>query len=926
MLAGWPLPRSRSLVLLLTLWIGFVGVNLQPLLRDSFEAAQPAPPLNFPTSSTITADDPDGDGLTTDVELALKLDPMNVDSDCDQVDDRTEVNPPAAPLDRDGDGLIDARENNWVDSDGDRTVDSVDPVSSVQASCLRFSTFAISQGEQSRVEVTLLGTSVLSASVTLESDGSNSFTLNPPLRLDGAPLPSGQAIALFDDGTNGDVRSNDGIWSRGGIGAAFTDRTDTITQYEIDTIAVGTGSGVVTLAQTRGRTGSPGILGLIGPAVVVQRPVQVAPDLQAVSHAYAIIDPLGSLALARYESSIIARRFYRSVPADEYDFLMFVPEMPLSRPGAVGGLNTQVRNEVRNIGEPIVDQSANFGSSGRLRSVITLAFGSRGPALHELMHAFGAPGTALAGLGFSQCTDMSHWGVVGHGRGLLGGFDPTTLIDAGNNTYRVSAFSVGGNAESLPYTPLERYLFGLGPASAVPPVTVPLNVVCGSIRPAGVGGATFSASGLRTVTIDEIQAALGGPRQPAFGEAQQAFRAAMVMIAQRPLTPSELAFINSWSQELANAKNYTTALSFAEASGTGTLDTRIAEASQPQTFTPDTLRDEAGGGCERPCSLRAAVLAANQSGGSDTIQLGQGVYQLSRSDAGPLLVADDLTIMGAGAATTIIDGGQIDQILHVLPGVALTVQGVTLRNGSAPTSDGGAIRSDGRLILDSVVVRESRARRGGGIFARGTLTLRNSSVINNRSTSGGGGLNVEVPLGASVLEVTIRNTTLSGNTAPNGSAAQFLLRTGSAVVLDYVTLGDSSDGPALAVSRPAGETGGTFTINSTLIARNAGDNCALRVPPVGANNLSDDASCSFTSGSNLTTSDAKIAPLADNGGPTPTHGLYPESPALNAAGETCPATDQRGSVRPVGERCDIGAFEGTVEAPQNGAFLPLVRR
>jgi hypothetical protein len=60
-----------------------------------------------------------------------------------------------------------------------------------------------------------------------------------------------------------------------------------------------------------------------------------------------------------------------------------------------------------------------------------------------------------------------------------------------------------------------------------------------------------------------------------------------------------------------------------------------------------------------------------------------------------------------------------------------------------------------------------------------------------------------------------------------------------------------------------------------------------------------------------------VVDLADNGGPTPTVALLPESPAidaipvsdcLDADGAPLP-TDQRGTARPQGAACDIGAFE-----------------
>jgi len=51
-----------------------------------------------------------------------------------------------------------------------------------------------------------------------------------------------------------------------------------------------------------------------------------------------------------------------------------------------------------------------------------------------------------------------------------------------------------------------------------------------------------------------------------------------------------------------------------------------------------------------------------------------------------------------------------------------------------------------------------------------------------------------------------------------------------------------------------------------------------------------------------------LQPLADNGGPTPTHALVAGSPAINVDGAPCSVTtDQRYAARDA--RCDAGAFE-----------------
>jgi hypothetical protein len=83
----------------------------------------------------------------------------------------------------------------------------------------------------------------------------------------------------------------------------------------------------------------------------------------------------------------------------------------------------------------------------------------------------------------------------------------------------------------------------------------------------------------------------------------------------------------------------------------------------------------------------------------------------------------------------------------------------------------------------------------------------------------------------------------------------------------------------------------------------------------GGYNVEDGNSCTFTQGSgSLSNTDPLLDPagLQDNGGPTETIALQPESPAVELVGSgACPPpeTDQRGVERPQGAACDSGAFE-----------------
>ena len=132
------------------------------------------------------------------------------------------------------------------------------------------------------------------------------------------------------------------------------------------------------------------------------------------------------------------------------------------------------------------------------------------------------------------------------------------------------------------------------------------------------------------------------------------------------------------------------------------LGVLVAEPAGAGVFTVTTTSDTLDGNCDAHCSLREAIVTANGTPGPDEVRLGPGLYRLTRDAGveeagatGDLDVTDDLTLTGAGAASTTIDGGGIDRILdiHFLNSGDVAVADLTLRNGHArePSGDGGAI-------------------------------------------------------------------------------------------------------------------------------------------------------------------------------------------------------------------------------------------
>ncbi len=228
----------------------------------------------------------------------------------------------------------------------------------------------------------------------------------------------------------------------------------------------------------------------------------------------------------------------------------------------------------------------------------------------------------------------------------------------------------------------------------------------------------------------------------------------------------------------------------------------VPAAAQAATITPSTTQDTLASG---QCSLRQAIAAVNSPQSSvgtcaradavgTTIALGSGHYTLSIAPTG----ADDnttgdlnigplvsgLTIQGSGA--TIDATGLADRILSVAAGDGVTINGVTLTGGHAPTgaagsgtsgaagsagANGGAIDNNGSLTLNGVTVSLSFAGNGGaggfstnpgfsggaagvggnggGIYNTGTLTLNSSTVSGDQAGNGGtGGMAADGPAGA----------------------------------------------------------------------------------------------------------------------------------------------------------------------------------
>ncbi len=176
----------------------------------------------------------------------------------------------------------------------------------------------------------------------------------------------------------------------------------------------------------------------------------------------------------------------------------------------------------------------------------------------------------------------------------------------------------------------------------------------------------------------------------------------------------------------------------------------ITEVNTTADFHDANPGDGYPGNASYQTSLRAAIEEANAQGGSHIIVLPAGTYAV---DSLPEIDIEgsDITIIGAGADTTVITGSNASRVFTVLSDASLKLRDLTIDDGRANGGHGGCIYADGPLALEGVVVRGGfAAGDGGGIYAASSLHVYRSHFSGNSSNGDGGA--VAISAGHSVVD------------------------------------------------------------------------------------------------------------------------------------------------------------------------------
>jgi hypothetical protein len=339
------------------------------------------------------------------------------------------------------------------------------------------------------------------------------------------------------------------------------------------------------------------------------------------------------------------------------------------------------------------------------------------------------------------------------------------------------------------------------------------------------------------------------------------------------------------------------------------------------------------------CTLADAVHAANENPDASIISFAPGLSgTITNSRAAGMPLRSEITIAGPGARLLTVSGGNTARLFNVNTSGFVSLRRLTLAQGRAggatfPGNCGGAIFAAGGVVglSDCAIVGNTSAVHGGAIYNSGidgfaTLFASECTFSKNvASASGGAVFNAGYNGQATV---SLLNATLDGNEAKQIGGA--IYNDGTVNGKAHVSLKNCTLNGNSAAAQAGGIYNDAFNPDSTGTASVTLANTILNRGASGANlvnergtmvseghNLSSDAAgglagsapAGFLNATNdRRNTDPRLAPLANNGGPTDTIALLSDSPAIDAANDsTAPSTDQRGFKR-VGVS-DIGAFE-----------------
>jgi CSLREA domain-containing protein len=398
-------------------------------------------------------------------------------------------------------------------------------------------------------------------------------------------------------------------------------------------------------------------------------------------------------------------------------------------------------------------------------------------------------------------------------------------------------------------------------------------------------------------------------------------------------------------------------------SGNGCRATLTAAEDALGNAVVTTIDDNSAGGGAGPhaggglyvgagCHVTATdtVVHNNRVSSTDGRVGGGGIYNVASFVGVGTDISDNVAAGGTGSAqgggvanvgTLSLTGGEVRGNATTGSGArqgggvhndggSVTLELVSLSGNSA--EDGGALYSNGGdlTIENATVDTNTAADEGGGIWycCGERLAIRGSTISGNRAGQGGGG---GIYLGGGARG-SLANSTISGNEA-QGPGGGIDVGEEDSVLMAFVTIagntaqyGGGLHAPLDTAASPVRPFKGVILANNSATMPGGEPDCFGWFGSAGYNLVGNVSGCTASlSETDVSGQDPQLGPLQSNGGPTRTHALGPASPARDRVptspdnqctdSEGVPVgQDQRGTSRPQGEGCDIGAFEAELAA------------
>jgi hypothetical protein len=144
--------------------------------------------------------------------------------------------------------------------------------------------------------------------------------------------------------------------------------------------------------------------------------------------------------------------------------------------------------------------------------------------------------------------------------------------------------------------------------------------------------------------------------------------------------------------------------------------------------------------------------ALSNAADNDILHLEEGTYFDN------VLIDKSLSITGAGATLTTVDGLHKGSVFTIPSGVTTTLADMTIQNGYSGIA--GGIFNDGTINLNNILITRNTATYGGGIYNIGTITMNSGSSITGNTATYGKGSGIY-----NTGTITMIGSTISGNYA-----------------------------------------------------------------------------------------------------------------------------------------------------------------